>query len=281
MATSHNDLLSAISNLASISSVTGGTQTSRSHGSAPPSRMSTAGSSDRRSRSSLARPSRAKAVPAGGVEGGPGRRKRRRRETKEELAEMYAHFCTRLPQDPTVENMAAEFADKELRVIMSQNGVLINEFDAATGRYTEKTKLQKIEAVLAMKRKGILAHPTVLDPCKKLSIKNESGGAVVGMTLAGELRPAALELPVPDPMLGSGPPTTTARGVTRPPPLVLKTPVAADIEKHLASAPVSPLTEISARIPAVTKKEEADVLDLLQSLVTVANDSSPHPTVVL
>jgi hypothetical protein len=195
---------------------------------------------------------------------------------------MYTHFCSRLPQDPTVENMAAEFADKELRVIMSQNGVLINEFDAVTGRYTEKTKLQKIEAVLAMRRKGILAPPTILDPCKKLSIKKESGGAVVGMTLAGELRPAALELPVRDPMLGSGPPTATARGVTgRPPPLVLKTPVAADIEKHLASAPVSPLTEISARIPAVTKKEEADVLDLLQSLVTVANDSSPHPTVVL
>ena len=58
-------------------------------------------------------------------------RKRRRRETKEELAILYAQFYDRIPASANAEQMATEFADKELRVIMSTNGVLINDFNEA------------------------------------------------------------------------------------------------------------------------------------------------------
>lgn len=104
----------------------------------------------------------------------PPPRKRRKRETKEELAALYAQLYYRIPKDPTPQQMAQEFADKELRVILAQNGVLINDYDAGGGRgkYTEKTKVQKIEAILSMAKKGCLVPPTRLDevqPRQKLS----------------------------------------------------------------------------------------------------------------
>ena len=74
----------------------------------------------------------------------PGR-KRRRRETKEELASLYSVFYARIPPNPTAEALAAEFADKELRVLVTQNGVLINEYSEITHKYTEKTKSQKVK----------------------------------------------------------------------------------------------------------------------------------------
>lgn len=101
-------------------------------------------------------------------------RKRRKRETKEELAALYGQFYKRIPKDATPQQMAQEFADKELRVILSQNGVLINDYDTSGGRgkYTEKTKVQKIEAILTLVKKGSLIPPTRLDevqPRQKLS----------------------------------------------------------------------------------------------------------------
>ena len=104
----------------------------------------------------------------------PTARKRRKRETKEELAALYAQLYCRIPKDPTPQQMAQDFADKELRVILAQNGVLINDYDASGGRgkYTEKTKVQKIEAILSMAKKGCLVPPTRLgdvQPRQKLS----------------------------------------------------------------------------------------------------------------
>jgi len=84
----------------------------------------------------------------------PAPRKRRKRETKEELATLYAQFFDRIPVGATPEQMAQEFADKELRVILSQNGVLINDYNQASGRYTERTKIQKIEAILSVVNMG-------------------------------------------------------------------------------------------------------------------------------
>jgi hypothetical protein len=93
---------------------------------------------------------------------GPPARKRRRRETKEELAALYALYHARIPKNPTAKQMASEFADKELRVIVSQNGVLINDYNEKTHKYTEKTKVQKIETVLAMMASGTLIEPNAL-----------------------------------------------------------------------------------------------------------------------
>lgn len=102
----------------------------------------------------------------------PAPRKRRKRETKEELAALYVQFFNRIPVDATPEQMAQEFADKELRVILSQNGVLINDYNQETGRYTERTKIQKIEAILSMLKKNCLIPPMRLaevQPRQKLS----------------------------------------------------------------------------------------------------------------
>ena len=43
-----------------------------------------------------------------------------------------------------------EFADKELRVLMSQNGMMINDVSPETGRYMEKTKASKIQSLLSV-----------------------------------------------------------------------------------------------------------------------------------
>jgi len=43
-----------------------------------------------------------------------------------------------------------EFADKELRVLMSQNGMMINDVAPETGRYMEKTKASKIQSLLSV-----------------------------------------------------------------------------------------------------------------------------------
>lgn len=48
-------------------------------------------------------------------------------------------------------NGAAEtFADKELRIILSQNGMMINDIEPTTGRYMEKTKAGKIHSILSV-----------------------------------------------------------------------------------------------------------------------------------
>ena len=48
---------------------------------------------------------------------------------------MYEELYARLPATPTAEALANEYADKEIRVLMSQNGMLINDLDPNTGRY--------------------------------------------------------------------------------------------------------------------------------------------------
>eukprot|EP01052_Picozoa_sp_SAG31_P045668 SAG31_NODE_8432_length_1453_cov_1.621861_1_plen_341_part_00 len=79
----------------------------------------------------------------------PGRQ-RRGRDDRGNLARAYKELYKRIPTNATPEMLAAEFADKELRIIMSQNGMLINNYCPETGRYSEKTKVQKIEALLSV-----------------------------------------------------------------------------------------------------------------------------------
>lgn len=183
---------------------------------------------------------------------------------------MYSQFYSRIPANATAEMMSAEFADKELRVMMSQNGVLINEFDPVSGRYTEKTKLQKIESILAMQRKSCLANPTSLSAKDSVDVQRmrlRATGAT--KTTKHKLAPLAAER-VAVPSLKK-----EERGVTSGLLLELASPsVLSDGEAAASSAPASPLTEVSARTP-VTQQEELDVLELLSSLVTVANGKVP------
>ena len=99
----------------------------------------------------------AAARPAGRAGRGGGRgagrggtRTRRRRDDRKQLAIQYGELWERMPPSPTAESLANEFADKEIRVLMSQNGMLINDLDPNTGRYVEKTKAQKIQSLLSV-----------------------------------------------------------------------------------------------------------------------------------
>ena len=79
------------------------------------------------------------------------------------LAAHYAELYPRLPaRYPTsAAELNSTFSDKELRVLMSANGMLINNVDTETGKYTEKTKAKKVEALLAIIESGLVA-PEVL-----------------------------------------------------------------------------------------------------------------------
>lgn len=177
---------------------------------------------------------------------------------------MYSQFYARIPVGATAEMMASEFADKELRVIMSQNGVLINEFEAASGRYTEKTKLQKIESILAMQTKSCLAHPVSLQEQLDVQRTRAPPPAQVPAQVGRSSRAPRTQGEGLDLLLESQAQVNAAPTSMR---LELASPAASEV-KALNSAPASPLTEVSARTP-VTKQEEADVLELLSSLVNI------------
>ena len=85
-------------------------------------------------------------LPAGGPpakpKAAPKLRTRRRRDNKQKLADTYAELHKRIPKIATAEALNTEFADKELRILMSQNGMLINDLDPVSDRYVEKTKVR-------------------------------------------------------------------------------------------------------------------------------------------
>eukprot|EP01050_Picozoa_sp_SAG11_P003748 SAG11_NODE_219_length_12168_cov_5.600083_9_plen_285_part_00 len=70
------------------------------------------------------------------------------------LADLYEKIYRRVPHDgTTVEYMAKEFSDKEIRVLMSMNKMRINNFNSNTGKYTEKTKHDKIKCLIPILHK--------------------------------------------------------------------------------------------------------------------------------
>eukprot|EP01052_Picozoa_sp_SAG31_P002510 SAG31_NODE_89_length_26711_cov_24.949459_12_plen_534_part_00 len=97
----------------------------------------------------------------------------KRKDTRATLADAYDGLYSRIPSIVTAESLSEEFGDKELRcamdacpgafsrcsrvsaalpfvrrVIMRVNGMLINDIDPDSKRYVEKTKVQKIDALL-------------------------------------------------------------------------------------------------------------------------------------
>ena len=185
----------------------------------------------------------------------PATRKRRKRETKEELAALYAQFYRRIPKDATAQQMAQEFADKELRVILSQNGVLINDYDSSGGRgkYTEKTKVQKIEAILSMVKKGSLVPPTKLSevqPRQKLSRVREPTTAGSRSHVPAGRSHTAVQQVIKQPLHATN--DKIAHEVS-----------SADEEDELA--PTTPATDVGGE--EVTAAE-TDVLELLSTLAS-------------
>jgi hypothetical protein len=85
---------------------------------------------------------------------------------KTSLVDLYALLFARVPfSSISDEALAKEFSDKELRVLMGMNKMLINDFDPVSGKYTEKTKQNKIIALLPLVSQ--LASPDKLrEPAK-------------------------------------------------------------------------------------------------------------------
>ena len=76
------------------------------------------------------------------------RRKPTEKPTRKQLMQDYEVLYARIPRHPTADSLAGAFSDKEIRVLMSLNGMKINDLDPFTGRYVEKTKFQKIVSLL-------------------------------------------------------------------------------------------------------------------------------------
>ena len=86
--------------------------------------------------------------------------------SKENLTELYTLLYARVPFNaPSDVALARGFSDKELRVLMGMNKMLINDYNTATGKYTEKTKANKIKALLP--NLASLARPEDLDNVTK------------------------------------------------------------------------------------------------------------------
>ena len=78
------------------------------------------------------------------------KRSRRSRADSIDIVEQYEALYNRVRGHSRAETINAAFSDKELRTLMGQNKLLINNFDPDTGKYTEKTKLQKAETLLSI-----------------------------------------------------------------------------------------------------------------------------------
>ena len=85
------------------------------------------------------------------------RKRRRRRADKATQADLYAALHARLPHSKTEEALSKQFSDKELRVLMKHNGMLINNYDQRTCSYIELTKAEKCRRIVA-------AVPTMIVP---------------------------------------------------------------------------------------------------------------------
>ena len=78
------------------------------------------------------------------------KRSRRSRADSIDIVEQYEALYNRVRGHSRAETINAAFSDKELRILMGQNKLLINNFDPVTGKYTEKTKLQKAATLLTI-----------------------------------------------------------------------------------------------------------------------------------
>ena len=113
--------------------------------------------------------SRKRKSSAGGNKG-HSTKKRGRRVDKAMLAELYAMLYARMARPVTEASLSKEFSDKELRVLMKHNGMLINDYDQRTGSYSEKTKVAKCKILVA-------AAPTMIVPGSEPDAGQSPGNA--------------------------------------------------------------------------------------------------------
>eukprot|EP01052_Picozoa_sp_SAG31_P017170 SAG31_NODE_1163_length_9588_cov_8.265676_1_plen_598_part_00 len=76
--------------------------------------------------------------------------KRQRRKSAAETVNLYAGLYARIKAKPEFEAVKKSFSDKELRILMRENKIMINTLNPATGKYVEKTKNEKLRALIPM-----------------------------------------------------------------------------------------------------------------------------------
>jgi len=119
---------------------------------------------------------------------------------KEDLTEIYGILYARVPFESATEvALARGFSDKELRVLMGMNKMLINDYNPETGKYTEKTKANKIKALLPNLKN--LARPEDIEKCseKPTKAKRVSTKTVSPPVSSSSPPPAIAAAATPDP----------------------------------------------------------------------------------
>lgn len=98
-------------------------------------------------------------MPSDGLQ--PNKRLRRSRTASvQHKLDMYAELYNRIMATPNFEAVGKDLSDKELRVLMRENKIMINNLNPVTGKYVEKTKAEKLRALLPLL--GQLVPPDAL-----------------------------------------------------------------------------------------------------------------------
>ena len=95
-------------------------------------------------------------------------RTRRSRRDTAALWPIYAEIYRQLAVvDATEESLQGNFTDKELRVVMGQNNMMIISFNENTKKYVEKTKQDKIHELIPMINRKLLVLPEAINETKR------------------------------------------------------------------------------------------------------------------
>jgi hypothetical protein len=108
-------------------------------------------------------------------------KRRGRRVDKQALSQLYADLYHKMPKPVTVIGLKKNFSDKELRVLMKHNGMLINDYDPRSQSYSEKTKQAKCDILVE-------AAPTMIVPGTEPEGHNSDGPPAKAKGPAGKAR---------------------------------------------------------------------------------------------
>jgi hypothetical protein len=89
----------------------------------------------------------------------------------DDTPQLYAELFSRIPRPKTERALAQEFNDRELRIIMKFNGMMINNHNPVTDKYVEKSKLEKCQTLAATPLKRPEAVTAELGAAAKSSPK--------------------------------------------------------------------------------------------------------------
>lgn len=78
------------------------------------------------------------------------RKRQRRGPSAQHKVDVYAQLYARIMANAGIESVGQGLSDKELRILMRENKIMINTLNPITGKYIEKTKSDKLRALVPM-----------------------------------------------------------------------------------------------------------------------------------